>query len=103
MKAYPAGLSGKSKKWYKLMTEFYGFGPDELVLLTQAAQTLDRIDEARAEVAEFGGYSSDRYGNRRKSPGIQVETDSKLLFIRILKALNIEQEEQRGPGRPASF
>jgi hypothetical protein len=100
---YPAGLSDKTKKWYQTMLQYYGFDPSEVELLNQAAQCLDRIDEARAEIQKSGAYAADRYGNPRRHPALQTENDSKILFIRLLKALNIEQEGQRGPGRPTSF
>ena len=98
-----SGLSEKAKRWHKTMREYYGFDPSEIELLNQAAQCLDRIDEARAEIQKSGAYAVDRYGNPRKHPALQVENDCKILFIRLLKALDIETENQRGPGRPSTF
>jgi len=92
--------AGKSF-WRRIMAEFAVQDPHHLELLTQACRCLDRIEQARSEVATAGAYYQDRFFQPKPHPGLAVERDQRVLFCRLLRemALDIAPPESRPPAR----
>jgi hypothetical protein len=62
--------------------------PDELALLEQACQALDRVAEARAAIDVDGMLVDSLHGDgQRLHPAYVVERDSRLAFGRLVKQL----------------
>lgn len=70
-------------------------------LLVVAAECLDRMREAQAEIDLHGLQTPDRYGSLKANPAVGIEKDSRNGLLAALKALNLDLEPLRdGPGRP---
>ncbi len=75
-----------------------------VALLTTAAECLDRMREAQAEIKKHGVLSEDRYGNLKQNPACGLEKDARNGFLAAIKSLNLDLEPLRdGPGRPGGY
>jgi hypothetical protein len=71
-----------------------------IALLTTAAECLDRMREAQAEIDQHGVLLSDRYGNQKLNPACSLEKDARNGFLAAIKSLNLDLEPLKSPGRP---
>jgi phage terminase small subunit len=69
-------------------------------LLTVAAQTWDRLEEARERLRKDGSYVPDRYGALKAHPAIAVERDSRIAFARLVRELDLDGEPTTDPRMP---
>jgi hypothetical protein len=97
----PEYLNQGSRRWFEKMTEIWAFGQDEVELLAQAATQLERIEQARASIAEQGPLIQNRYGNMVASPAVEVERRASETFARLVRQLKLEREPRRRVGRPS--
>ena len=97
----PAGLSPAAKKWWmRIQREYADWTPDALLTLENTLRAFDRLEQARAEVDQYGITVLDRFGQRRTNPAVQIERDSRAAVLAGLKALGLDDEEL--PQRSAS-
>jgi phage terminase small subunit len=66
-----------------------------LVLVTTAAECLDRMRQAQEAIREHGLLLADRYGGKRQNPACVVERAARDGMINALKALNLNLEPLR--------
>ena len=68
-------------------------------LLILAGETLDRSEQARRALAEHGMVYLDKANQPKPRPEVLIERDSKDLFRRLLRELNLSEEapETRPP------
>jgi hypothetical protein len=88
----PKHLSSAMKIFFKQTCETYELEPHHIHLLTLGCEAKDRATEARRAIFENGMTYIDRYGAVRLRPECQVEAQSKILFTRILRELNLSEE-----------
>lgn len=96
----PAHLSKRAKAWWRQVAGDFELEPHHLLLLTAAAECLDRMDQAREAIAKDGPFFVDRNGSRRAHPGLAVERDSRIAFARLLRELQLDADvtsESRPP------
>jgi hypothetical protein len=82
------------------MTDFELSEGHHAELLVQAAEALDRCEEARAILDEKGITCDDRYGVPKLRPEVSVERDQRLAFARVLRELALDaaiEEAARPP------
>ena len=68
--------------------------------LDLGCHTLDRIHECRDVIKKEGLFLDDRFGISKLHPAVEVERQQKILFLRILRELNLDLttvKELRGP------
>ena len=95
----PAHLSKDARAWWRAVTSEYLLEPHHLRLLQAAAEAWDRAQGARQEVAAYGSLTiTDSNGNMRAHPLIAVERDSRTLFARLVRELDLDAE---GPAERA--
>ena len=98
----PAGLSAAAAKWWAdLQRDFPLADAAGLLLLEQAMRAFDRCEEARAMLDKDGGIITDRFGQKVPHPAIKLERDSRHQLLQCLRALNLDVEPARPPGRPS--
>jgi P27 family predicted phage terminase small subunit len=93
MKRAPMHLTKKTKEWFNKMLAEYELEEHHLKILVAAAESLDRIDEARETVEKEGAYFQDRFDQPKAHPALSVEKDNKVLFARLIRELNLDIEE----------
>ena len=96
----PRELRPETKRWWRAVVAEYALAPHHVRLLTLAAGAWDRAQEATGELAKAGTYVNDRYGCLKLHPAIGVERDSKILFARLLRELDLDTEPPRDSSRP---
>ena len=89
----PTHLSAKAKRWWRSIAEEYLLAQWQYELLSQAAQTLDRIEELRKDIRKHGMTYHDRFGQPGLRPEMRSERDNKALFARLLRDMGLPIEE----------
>ena len=70
-------------------------------MLCVAAECLDRLRQAQAEIESKGAIVTDRYGGLKPHPAIAIEKDARNGLMTASKNLNLDLEPLRDrPGTP---
>jgi len=95
----PRGLKTAGRGFFRDVAEFCILEPHHVALLTLGAEALDRYVAARKVLDAEGMTFTDKHGQPRARPEVQVERDSRIAVVRILRELGIdvEQPEARKP------
>jgi len=96
----PAHLSEATKRWWRSVIRDYALEEHHVRLLTLAAESWDRCVQAREAIANDGAYIRDRFGCLKVHPAVNVERDSKILFARLIRELDLDVEPPATIGRP---
>jgi hypothetical protein len=88
----PRGLSRPARLWWCGIVEKYVLESHHLALLTQAAQAMDRIENARRTLRADGQYYRNAKGERRAHPALAVAAQSSMLFAKLLRQLDLDTE-----------
>jgi len=96
----PGHLSKASKAWFRLITADFRLEEWQLRTLTAAAESWDRMTQARELVAAEGITVDDRFGVAKVHPAVAVERDSRLSFLRCVRELALEVDDEPAEVRP---
>jgi len=96
----PAHLKLATRRWWVSVVEDYQLEPHHIRLLTLAAESWDRCQQARQALAEHGLTFKDRFGQPHARPEVAIERDSRIAFARLLRELALDIESPGEPGRP---
>jgi P27 family predicted phage terminase small subunit len=97
----PAGLCPASRAlWRRLVREYAITDSGGLALLELAAQAYRRLVEARAILDKQGVTITDRHGQLRAHPLVNVERDARIAVVATLKQLGLDLEPVGNVGRP---
>lgn len=69
-------------------------------LLTLAAEAWDRCEQARETIATSGLTFTNKWGEPRRHPAVQIEQDSRIAFARLMRELALDvaaPDESRPP------
>jgi phage terminase small subunit len=91
----PAHLREPTKRWWRSVVKDYDLAPHHTRLLTAAAESWDRLQQAREALAKYGlTYDDPKSGAPRSRPEIAVERDSRIAFARLLRELDLDGEPE---------
>ena len=95
----PTDLSSTTRRWAQRVFERYRLVPDstEHRILVEAARALDRAQEAKEVLDREGLTVTGSRGQVSAHPAAAIERDSRTLFARLIRDLNLTPE-QAGPG-----
>lgn len=99
----PAHLSPASKKWWAEVNAEYSLEPHHLRLLQAACESWERMQAARAAIAQHGLTFTDSQGNPKARPEVAIERDAKVGFARLLRELDLDGEPAPDARRPPSI
>jgi len=88
----PGHLRKATAKWWQTVCRDYEMEPHHLRLLTLAAESWDRCQEAREALATNGLTYQDRFNQPRSRPEVAIERDSRIAFARLLRELALDVE-----------
>jgi phage terminase small subunit len=88
----PKHLRAETAKWFQSVTKDYELEPHHIRLLTLAAQSWDRAEQAREALAEHGLTFEDRFHQPHARPEVSIERDSRIAFARLLRELCLDLE-----------
>jgi hypothetical protein len=89
----PPHISKKMRAWIHELLAEWEFSADNFKVLILAAEAHDRYNKARIVLSKKGVSYTDRFGAPRCRPEVAVERDSRLAFLRCIRALNLEYDE----------
>lgn len=89
----PADLSLDAGAFFRRVARNWDLDTHHLRLLGLACYQLDRIAQARAAVQADGPFPIGRYGPRQH-PGLAVERDATVVFCRVMREINLDEEGQ---------
>ena len=92
--APPGHLSPSTKAWWKAVVEAYQFEPYQLRALQIACESWDRKEQARLSLAATGLVFKDGRGGIRPRPEVQIERDCRIAFLRALRELKLEGDDE---------
>ncbi len=96
----PGFLRPATRRWFNEVCENYELYPHHLRILTIAGQAWDRLTMAREALKKDGLFTKDRYGTVKQHPGVKVELDNMMLFIKAVRELGLDLEHNTETKRP---
>ena len=97
----PSYLEPSTQEWFRSVLDEYQMEPHHIKLLTAACECWDRMQLARAAIEKYGLTMTDPKTLVEKArPEINIERDSKIVFMKLLRELNLSESppDSRGPG-----
>ena len=88
----PGHLSARAQAFYRQVVAEFDLEPHQLKLLGVACDAWDRQEQARAVIDASGLMVEDRYGTPKPHPLLAVERDTRVVFMRALRELALEEE-----------
>lgn len=96
-KRAPADLTTEARRLWNLILADYELEPSALAILEEATRALMRLREAQSILDRDGILQPDRFGINKPHPATVVERDSRMAFLRCVRALNLEIEPESFP------
>lgn len=96
----PKHLRPDTAAWWASVAGEYALEAHHLRILTLAAESWDRGQEAREAIAKHGPVYVDRFEQPRARPEIAIERDSRIAFARLVRELALDLDPPDEPGRP---
>lgn len=97
----PGHLTRDTAAWWRsTVAEYEDMEPHHVRLLTLACEAWDRAEQARLLLAEHGITFTDRYGQPRARPEVNIERDARIAFARLLRELDLDGEPEPDPRLP---
>lgn len=90
-RAAPAHLRPESRRLWRATVKTYQLEARHETILMVALEALDRMREAQAAVTRDGAYVEGRFG-MKSHPGLAVERDSRIAFLRAQRELGLDLE-----------
>lgn len=98
----PKHLQKATKAWFDGVVAVFELEEHHIKLLTLAAESWDRCNEAREALAKNGLVYADRFGAPHARPEVSIERDSRTSFTRCLRELALDITHPDAPRPPAA-
>lgn len=99
----PKHLTAATKRWWASVNSEYALEDHHRRLLTLAAESWDRCEQARKAIAKHGLTFDDRFGQPRSRPEIAIERDNRIGFARLLRELALDVDAPADDSRPPAI
>ncbi|WP_394889548.1 P27 family phage terminase small subunit [Mesorhizobium sp. AaZ16] len=99
----PEHLTAATRAWWEHVVSEYDLEQHHLRLLQAAAESWDRLQQARAALATHGLTFNDSKGDPKTRPEVAIERDSRIAFARLIRELDLDTEAPAGSGRPPAL
>ena len=94
IKPTPSFLKGDGRRFWRQVLSTYALTDcDQFELLAAAAECLDTMATARAEIARQS-FFVDRWGQTKQSPGFKILNDAKNQFTKLIRELGLSLDEE---------
>jgi P27 family predicted phage terminase small subunit len=96
----PTHLKPETAKWFVSVCNTYVLEQHHVRLLTLACESWDRCAEARQIIEKHGMTFTNRWGEVKLRPEVNIERDSRIAFARLVRELCLSEEmpdEMRPP------
>ena len=103
-KRAPKGLKASGRAfWRKVRDEYVFTDAHDLARLLMAAKCLDDLQTAEEQVEQDGHFVKNRYGNIIEHPAVKSIKDFRLLFVKIVRELNLDVEAAKDARPPRLY
>ena len=94
----PSHLVRSAELWRSVVADFV-LDTHQLELLLRLCEASDLADLARQQVAAEGLTTTDRYGQVKAHPAVNIERDARIAVARLVRELRLEDapDEARPP------
>ena len=99
----PKHLTRASKRWFREVVAEWELSEHHRLILIIAAESWDRLVQAREVIDREGLTFIDRFGAPRSRPEISIERDCRIAFMRAIRELDLDVEPPTQPGRPRAL
>jgi P27 family predicted phage terminase small subunit len=89
----PENLSTEMTQWWRQVVRAWKLSAHHLRVLQAAAESWDRMVEAREVLEKEGLVVTDRFGQKKQHPAFGIERDSRLSFVRCVRELALSDEQ----------
>lgn len=96
----PEHLSPEAAGWWRTVVMDYLLEDHHVRLLTEAAVSWDRAQEARRIIERDGIVTRDRFDQPREHPAVKIENAARTLFARLMRELDLDGEPLPDPRLP---
>ena len=96
-------LEPATRKWITSLKKRFVLEDYHLRLLILAAQSWDRAAEARRMIEADGPVQTDRFGQKKPHPSVQIEAASMMNFAKLLTESGIDLEKSEDPRPPRQY
>ena len=93
----PDYLRPETRQWFASVVADYELQGHHVRLLTLAAESWDRIQQAREILEREGITIAGREGGVRPHPCVAIERDAKISFARLIAQLSLDGDQSKGP------
>ena len=95
----PAHLRPETARWYRSVVSEWALEDHHLKILLVACEMWDRAADAREVIQAHGSTYLDRWQQPHVRPEVKVEYDSKSIFLRAVRELDLDLTEPVPAGR----
>lgn len=100
----PAHLSDDARGWWQQVLRDYDLEPHHRRLLQSACEAWDRMQQARAALADHGKLTfTDDKGTIRAHPCVAMERDARVAFARLVRELDLDTGAPSEGARPPAL
>jgi P27 family predicted phage terminase small subunit len=99
----PRHLRADTRRWWETVIGTWRLEEHHVKLLTLAATSWDRVEQARALIAKEGLTVPTKDGGCRAHPAVKIEAEAKIAFCRCLRELDLDVEPPAEARRPPSL
>jgi len=86
----PTHLSEQMQRWWREVVEGFELDAHHLKILEAAADSWDRMVQARETLQREGLTVTTKHGTK-KHPAADIERDNKALFARLIRELDLDE------------
>ena len=97
----PSHLQADTRQWFRSVVGDYVLEDHHVRLLVACCEAWDRAETARRKVKREGMFYTDRFGQPKPHPGVDVERKARDQFRLLLRELGLDvapPNENRAPG-----
>jgi P27 family predicted phage terminase small subunit len=99
----PGYLRPETRRWWRSVVTAWSLEDHHVRLLTLAAESWDRGQQAREVIASEGLTVQTREGGAKLHPAVRVESESRTAFARLLRELDLDLDPPKEVSRPPSL
>lgn len=100
----PSHLSEEACEWWRSVVSDYDLEAHHLRLLQAAAESWDRMQQARQALADHGSLTfTDSSGNLKAHPAEAIERNARTGFARLVRELDLDAGAPSERGRPPAL
>ena len=103
MKEAFSKLEPATRKWITSLKKRFVLEDYHERLLILCGQSWDRAQQARRIIEKEGSIQTDRFGQKKPHPSIQIESQNMLTFAKLLRESGIDLEKAEGSRPPRQY